>query len=219
MVQIVKSQCPMKREFPEFFKAHPTFISSSILMASRRLQTRLTKPDMLSGGSCRRRPAQLVQIGISWWPSCREFPEFFKTHPTFICRWIFKVSRTLKLETASFASHHCKSLFAVDELDKVLSLSWTERFKKDWKNSKSNSQRMIWMNILDNWAVLFAAIHNKERILDIMLRVPVFNKVFEPSWSICKICFLYIWRKKDSLNFAFKILQWMMRSDITCNQQ
>ena len=52
MVQIVKSQCPMNREFPEFFKTHPTFICSSIFKASRSLQTRLTKFDMLSCSSC-----------------------------------------------------------------------------------------------------------------------------------------------------------------------
>ena len=31
MVQIVKSQCPMNREFPEFFKTHPTFICIQFL--------------------------------------------------------------------------------------------------------------------------------------------------------------------------------------------
>ena len=49
MVQIVKSQCPMNREFPVVFKTHPTFICGLIFKASRSLQT---KPDMLSGGSC-----------------------------------------------------------------------------------------------------------------------------------------------------------------------
>ena len=49
MVQIVKSQCPMNREFPVVFKTHPTFICGLIFKASRSLQT---KPDMLSCGSC-----------------------------------------------------------------------------------------------------------------------------------------------------------------------
>ena len=49
MVQIVKSQCPMNREFPEVFKTHPTFIYGSNFTASRNLKT---KPDMLSCGSC-----------------------------------------------------------------------------------------------------------------------------------------------------------------------
>ena len=52
MVQIEKSQCPLDREFHELFKTHQTFILSSIFKASRSLQTRFTKPDMLSCGSC-----------------------------------------------------------------------------------------------------------------------------------------------------------------------
>ena len=35
MVQIEKSQCLSNREFPEFFKTHPTFIIKSNFKASR----------------------------------------------------------------------------------------------------------------------------------------------------------------------------------------
>ena len=40
LVQIVKFQCLSNREFPEFFKTHPTYISRSILKGSRSLQTK-----------------------------------------------------------------------------------------------------------------------------------------------------------------------------------
>ena len=39
MVQIGKFQCLSHREFPEFFKTHPTLICRSIVQASRSLQT------------------------------------------------------------------------------------------------------------------------------------------------------------------------------------
>ena len=38
----------------------------------------------------------MVEIEKSWCLFNREFPEFFKTHPTFILRSNFKASRTLK---------------------------------------------------------------------------------------------------------------------------
>ena len=50
MVQIQISQCLSYREFPKFFRTHPTLICKSIFNASRRLQT---KEDMLSDRPCR----------------------------------------------------------------------------------------------------------------------------------------------------------------------
>ena len=49
MAQIEKNQCPSNREFPEFFKTHPTLICRSIVKASRSLQT---KPAMLFNRTC-----------------------------------------------------------------------------------------------------------------------------------------------------------------------
>ena len=50
MVQIEKSQCLLNREFPEFFKTHPTFIFRSKFKASRtlKLKRRVLLPTIVS---------------------------------------------------------------------------------------------------------------------------------------------------------------------------
>ena len=63
------------------------------------------------------------------WLSNRKFPEFFKTHPTFICRSILKSSRSLQTKGASFIVGGCMQYvficmqyisFSLGRVEKVL---------------------------------------------------------------------------------------------------
>ena len=61
MVQIEKNQCPSNREFPEFFKTHPTLICRSIVKTSRSLQTKLAS---LSDRTCN--CSQTFYFNVCW---------------------------------------------------------------------------------------------------------------------------------------------------------
>ena len=49
----------------------------------------------------------MVQIGKPQHPLNGEFTEFFKTHPTLICRLIFKASRILQTKLAMLSDRVC----------------------------------------------------------------------------------------------------------------
>ena len=101
MLRIVKNQCQSNREFPEFFKTHPTLISRLIVKASRSLQT---KPAMLSDRTCivLYQTAKHYHSLSSWWSKKNQNEEQFNSlykiyHQTFSRLYLNLSGRAIKL--------------------------------------------------------------------------------------------------------------------------
>ena len=62
----------------------------------------------------------MVRIGKFWRLSDREFPEFFKTHPTLICRSIVRASRRLQTKPATLSGRTLYS-FPKNVLERLVS--------------------------------------------------------------------------------------------------
>ena len=113
----------------------------------------------------------MVQIGISQCLLNREFPEFFKTHPTFICRSIFKASRSFQTKPATLSCHLCTVQFSPDKSIAVKIDS--ERIKSSDEDVESHVKLVI---------------SNQERVVNVLLyycrSLNVFKLVYIPVANI-----------------------------------
>ena len=86
----------------------------------------------------------MVQIQISQCPSNREFPEVFKTHPAYICRYILKAYRSLQTKQDMLSDRTCITCLHADSrisLKDSISYTVSPLYKLflnvyDWSNIK-----------------------------------------------------------------------------------
>ena len=82
-------------------EVYPTLLNWTMILDPNSLCTQLSQ-------------LALVQIIKFQCLTSPEFPEFFKTHPTFICRSIFKASMGLQTKPAMFFVRPCIYLMDTD---------------------------------------------------------------------------------------------------------
>ena len=110
--QLSLLQCPSNREFPEFFKTHPTFVCRSIFRASMSFQNQKNQPALLFFRPC----IKIFILTSVFWTYCIEAEALIGDGTTGSARPTEPVMSILKVSIFS--------LFVCLDVQKVSALGW-----------------------------------------------------------------------------------------------